>query len=166
MKKIISFIITFILLIGLVSFSNPTEVDAKTKNISASTVKAVKKGTLPGAIGGINTKYKTLKSKSKKVKWMDADPIGMVTWKNDIYGLKSKSKNAKVQLISRSYNYTISKKSLKKAFGKSYKTSAPNSTYYKAGKYLVHVESSYGTSTIWLGTKKSFKLIPGLGYGN
>lgn len=165
MKKIISFIITFILLIGLVSLGNPTEVDAKTKNISASTVKAMKKGTLPGAIGGINTKYKTLKSKSKKVKWVDGDPIGSVTWKNTMYGLKSKSKNAKVQLIYREYNYTISKKSLKKAFGKSYKTSAPNSTYYKAGKYLVHVHSSHGTSTVWLGTKKSFPLIPGLGYG-
>lgn len=164
MRKLIVALVSFIIIIVVIHFIQPTEVHAKTKDLTPAMVKSMKKGTLPNSIGSIGTSYKTLKNRAPKVRWQDADPTGVVIWKNTTYALKSNTLNSKVILIQRDYNYAFSKKSVRKLLGKPLKTNMSGSSYYKVGNYLVTVNSSTNYSSIWLGTKKSFYLVPGLGY--
>lgn len=126
-------------------------------------VKAMKKGTLPGAKGRVGMTYKQVKKKSPSLsKFYAGDPIGVARVGQYEYGFFSGSQNAKVQLVRRNYHSTstISRSKLEKKIGKPYSVESYygfTTAYYKSGKYSIVVQwrPSYEKMTTIIVSKKN-----------
>lgn len=170
MKKWIVALMIFISS-SFVSYSVPLDAAAKTKTISTSLVKALKKGKLPNIQAKVGDKSSVVQ---KKVKGQFVHPGDFVLYEainGDTYMFTDVlfgEKVAKVATISRMYNYKITTRSIEKYFGKSYKgyneaNKKVNTYIYKTGKYYTHIRSyKDGTTNVMVGTKKSVSAMKGV----
>lgn len=147
------------------------EAQAKDAELSANFVKSLKKGTLPRAKGKVGMTYSAFLKKGPKIQSKYGKQVidkSAVTNLNDVdyYSFNKKvSSKAKINKISRNYNYFISYKSVVKNFGKplrgrtNYGT-VETTNIYKAGKYYFYYNVyQYGASDevteISIGTKST-----------
>ena len=142
------------------------EAQAKSYDMKSTLASALKKGTFPNEKGKVGMTYTTL---SKKVPLGSMDFSGNILYyypKNSYdpytFNKKNLSGKSKVQSITRTYNYFISKSSINKYFGKPIKSANQGyglgSYIYVSGKHYIAVtlysEDNYNSTFITVGTKK------------